>query len=147
LIEAIKKHAHLIKNIKLAKYENPIEALIHDYSLSILKHIQGIQDAILDYPPEKRPKAIESLKKMTKENLSKLIHTYANAKKRETDIHNTVVDRPIMKEYEKYAQEIKTTNEKIEEIQKAVDKITSPSEHETKEELNKVLGKHGIRLV
>jgi len=151
LSDAIKKYAHNTKNEKLSAYaEKPIDALIHDYSLGIIKHVKGIEDAIkqgqLELKPERTQKAMEALKKITKENLGGMIHRYANAKKRETDIHHDVAQRAVMKEYEQYAVDIKTVNAEIEQLEKTIAKLILPTDEQLKEELKTELEKHKITL-
>ncbi len=152
LSDAIKKYAHKIKNEKIAKYsENPLETLIKDYSLGILKHKEDIEKAItkgeIELKPEKVQKTLEALKKLTRENLGAMIHRYAKAKKREADIHNDVAERPIMKEYEQYAIDLKNVNSEIEQLEKTIAKITIPTEETVKEELKKELEKFKITLI
>ncbi len=151
LSDAIKKYAHNTKNEKLSVYaEKPIDALIHDYALGILKHVKSIEDAIkqgqLELKPERTQKAMEALKKITKENLSGMIHRYANAKKRETDVHHDVAQRAVMKEYEQYAVDIKTVNVEIEQLEKTIAKLILPADEQLKEELRTELEKHKITL-
>ena len=151
LSNPIKKYAHRLKNEKLAKYaEEPLPTLIHDYSLSIMKHIEGLREAIekneLDLKPEKVQKALESLKQLTKEKLGGMIHRYANAKKRETDIHHDVAQRPIMKEYEQYAVDLKTVRNDIEQLEKTMEKLSVPTDEQFRDELKTALEKYRIVL-
>ena len=146
--DAIKKYAHHSKNDKLAKYaENPIDALTHDYSFTILKHLPGIKEAILQDKPERQPKALDSLQDTTKEKLGQLIHRYANAKKRETDVHNEIAQKQIMKEYEQYAQDLKKLTEKIQELEKTIHAIRVPSDYDEKELIARALEKYNIKLI
>jgi len=152
LSDAIKKYAHQIKNEKIAKYaDNPLDALIHDYALGILKHSQDIKKAIengqLELKPERVQKALDAIKQLTKENLGGMIHRYANAKKRETDIHHDVAQRPIMKEYEQYAEDIKKTSEEIKQLEATIAKLKIPTDEELLEMLKQELEKHKIVLV
>ncbi len=152
LSDAIKKFAHGTKNEKLAKYaDNPLNALVHDYALGILKHVPDIKKAIdagqLELKPERVQKALDALKQVTKENLGGMIHRYANAKKRETDIHHDVAQRPIMKEYEQYAEDIKKTSEEVKQLEATIAKLKIPTDEELKEMLKQELEKHKIVLV
>ncbi len=152
LSDAIKKYAHQTKNDKIAKYaENPLSALIHDYALGILKHIPDIKKAIeageLELKPERVQKALDALKQVTKENLGSMIHRYANAKKRETDIHHDVAQRAVMKEYAQYAEEIKKTSEEIKQLEATIAKLKLPTDEELKEMLKQELEKNKIVLI
>ncbi len=152
LSDAIKKYAHKIKNEKIAKYaDKPLDALIHDYTLGILKHLPDIKKAIengeLELKPERVQKALASINQLTKENLSGMIHRYANAKKRETDIHHDIAQRPIMKEYEQYAEEIKKTSQEIQQLEATISKLKIPTDEELKETLKQELEKHRIVLI
>ena len=152
LSDAIKKYAHQIKNDKIAKYaDNPLNALIHDYTLGILKHVPDIKKAIdageLELKPERVQKALDSLKQLTKENLGGMIHRYANAKKRETDIHHDVAQRPVMKEYTQYAEELKKASEEIKQLEATIEKFKMPTDEELKEMLKQELEKHKIVLI
>jgi predicted nucleic acid-binding Zn-ribbon protein len=152
LSDAIKKYAHQIKNEKIAKYaDNPLNALIHDYTLGILKHVPDIKKAIdageLELKPERVQKALDSLKQLTKENLGGMIHRYANAKKRETDIHDDIAQRPVMKEYSQYAEELKRASEEIKQLETTIEKFKMPTDEELKEMLKQELEKHKIVLI
>jgi DNA repair exonuclease SbcCD ATPase subunit len=152
LTDAIKKFAHNTKNDKLAKYaENPLDALIHDYALGILKHVQEIKTAIetgkIELKPERVPKALESLSQLSKEKLGNMIHRYANSKKRETDVHHDVAQRDLMKEYEQYAVDLKNVNNEITAIQSAIEKLKMPTDEELRAILAQELEKHDIALV
>jgi len=152
LTEPLKKFAHKTKNEKLAAYaEHPLDALTQDYSLAILKHVDELIAALtkeeLGVKPERAQKALDSLKQFDKEYLSKLIHTYATAKKREADIHHDVAQRPVMKEYEQYAQDIKKLTTDIEQLAQTIEKIELPTDTELREELVHVLEQYKIILV
>ncbi len=152
LSDAIKKYAHKMKNDKLAHYaDNPVDALIHDYSLSILKHLPGISESLtqgeLELKPEKSHKALQALKQLTKDNLSAMIHRYAKAKKREADMQSDVAQRPIMKEYEQYAIDLKTVTMEIEQLEKTISKLNAPTDEHVKAELARELEKHNIALI
>jgi hypothetical protein len=152
LSDAIKKYAHDIKNEKLAGYaENPLNALMHDYSFSIVKHVAGIRESILSgklgLKPEKAQKALEVLGQITKENLGPMLHRYAKAKKREADVHHDVAQRPIMREYEQYAVSLKEKAAEIQQLEVTIAKLTLPSDEQLKEQLRQELEKHKIILV
>lgn len=151
LTSAIKKHAHATENEKLRAYgENPLNALIHDYSLGILKHTDELIGALtrgeLEPNQDKREKALASLKEFSKEKLGGMIHRYANAKKRETDVHHDIAQRPVMQEYEQYAKELKTLNEEIGTVRKALDDIDIPDSNEHLFAVQQALDKHNIAL-
>ena len=101
----------------------------------------------LDLKPEKTQKALEALKQMSKERLSSMIHRYAKAKKREADIHHDVAQRPVMKEYEQYAVELKNVNTEIDQLQQTIAKITLPTDEQLVEDLKKALEQHKITLI
>ena len=152
LSDPIKKYAHKHKNEKLATYgENALQALIHDYSLGILKHVTALWEAIekgeLGLKPEKVQKALESIKKLNKENLGNMIHRYANAKKRETDTHHDVAQRPIMQEYEQYAVELKEVKDDIEQLEKTIARLTLPTDEKIREQLKQELEHDRVVLV
>lgn len=152
LSDAIKKYAHKVKNDKLARYgDSPVDALVHDYSLGILKHVDFIRTSVvggeIGLKPERVQKCLESLNLLSKESLSGMIHRFANAKKREADMHNDIASRPVMKEYEQYAEQIKLVNVEIKQLEDTISKIKEPSDVELKETLKRVLEERGIVLV
>jgi hypothetical protein len=152
LSDAVKKYAHDIKNEKLSGYaENPLNALMHDYSFSIVKHVAGIRESILSgklgLKPEKAQKALEMLGQITKENLGPMLHRYAKAKKREADVHHDVAQRPIMQEYEQYAVSLKEKAAEIQQLESTISKLALPSDEQLKEQLRQELEKHKIILV
>lgn len=152
LSDALKKYAHDIKNEKLAGYsDNPLTALMHDYSFGILKYVPGLIEAInsgkLGLKPEKIQKALEALGHVNKDELGPMLHRYANAKKRETDIHHDVAQRPAIKEYEQYAISLKTKAAEIQQLENTIAKLTLPTDEQLKEELKQELEKNRIVLV
>jgi len=152
LSDALKKYGHRLKNEKLSKYgSNPLEALIHDYSLGILKYVDEIRGAIekseLELKPERQQKSLEALKLLTKERLGKMIHNYANSKKREADIHHEVAERAVIKEYEQYAVDLRKVKEEIEQLEGTIAKLVLPKDEEVTEELKHELEKHKLVLV
>lgn len=152
LSDAIKKYAHDIKNEKLAGYaDNSLHALMHDYSFGIVKHVPGIREAIqsgrLGLKPEKAQKALEVLGQVNKENLGPMLHRYARSKKRETDVHHDVAQRPVMLEYEQYAVSLKEKTAEIQQLESTITKLTLPTDEQLKEQLKQELEKHRIVLV
>ncbi len=108
---------------------------------------EAIAHGELELKPEKVQKAQEALKQLTKENLSPMIHRYAKAKKREADMQSDVAQRPIMKEYEQYAVDIRNLSNDIEKLEKTISKLVIPTEEEIRKELVDELDKHGIALI
>lgn len=148
----IKKYAHSIQDTKLANYaEDPINALSQDYSFSILKHVDPLITAItkqtIELSPERADKALAHLRKLDKTTLGSMIHRYATAKKNESDTHHHIAQRPIMKQYESYAQELKTIAAEIEQTKERMNNITIPTEDETREQLKQALKPHKITLI
>ncbi len=152
LSDAIKKYAHDAKHEKLAVYaDNPLEALMKDYSFGIVKHVPAIKEAIaggkLGLKPEKTQKALESVAHLTKEELGPMLHRYARAKKNETDVHHDVAQRPVIQEYEQYAVSLKTKAGEIRQLEATILKLNLPTDEQLKEELKQELEKHKIILI
>jgi len=152
LTVAIKKYAHTIQDEKLAKYgEEPLPALINDYALHILTHVDGLAGAItrdeFGLSPEKKERALTTLKELTKATLGELIHNYANAKKKETTIHHEIAQRQVMQEYEHFAIDLKQIAEQISETEQSIKELTVPEDDELKQQLVELLKEHKIILI
>lgn len=151
LTTPLKKYAHHQQNEKLASYaENPVPALVNDYSLTILKHVDPLIAALtkneLGIDDAQTTAALQTLKALNKEDLSGMIHRYANAKKRESDLHHTIAQRPIMRQYEQYAEQLKTVSAQIENTEKQINALALPTDDELRAELAQHLRKHRIKL-
>ena len=119
LADAAKKYGHSIKNEQLMRYgDDALDALIHDYSFQIADHSSSIRLAIernlIGLPTERAKRALESLKLLTKEYLGMLVHQYANARKKESSLQAGLLDRPVMREFERLVLEQKEVKRKIE---------------------------------
>ncbi len=152
LSDLIKKYAHKIKNQKMAMYaEQPLIALSKDYSFTIIRHAEGIKDALekgeVELKPEKAQKAMEALQHLTKKKLSAMIHRHATAKKHETDVHNEIARSRIINEYEQHAMEIKKSIDEIQALKNMISRLASPSEEETMNKLKEELEQHNILLL
>ncbi|HLF54626.1 MAG TPA: hypothetical protein VI612_02815 [Candidatus Nanoarchaeia archaeon] len=143
LTSAFKKYAHLIHDKTMESYaENPLQALVNDYELRILKHTPEIKEKLAEFKLEKEEKAKESIQLMTKTHLSALIHAYANAKKKETSLQREITTRPIIQELEKANAELKELSGQIENAEKELGKITFSSDEQERQKLNELLKKH-----
>ncbi len=143
LTSAFKKYAHSIHDKTMESYaENPLQALVHDYELHILKHTPEIKEKLPEFNLEKEEKAKESIQLMTKTHLSALIHSYANTKKKETALQREITTRPIIQELEKANAELKEISGRIEDAGKEITKIILSSDEQERQELNELLKKH-----
>ncbi len=147
---AIASYADRLKEEKLAHYaSNPVNTLIYDYSLELLKHVPAISSELhsgtLKMPDKEA--AINAIKQLNKDNLGKLIHSYANAKKGETALHQTLPQRPLMQDYERKLNALKEAEKERDVLQQEMGLINIPVEEELKMQLNTELAKHKLRLI
>ncbi len=150
LTSALKKYAHALHDKTLDAYaENPLQALVHDYELRILKHMPEFQGRIEsgELRLEKEDKAKESIHKMTKAHLAMLIHSYANAKKKETSLQREITERTIIQALEKANAELKQVSEQEKNIEEELAKIATSSDEQERQKLNELLRQHKMLLV
>jgi len=152
IADVIQKFAHEQAIEKIDEYaKNPVQALIHDYDLSILKHIAGIQALLREegggHRPERAQKALKVLPLVTKENLSRMIHRYANARKKESQVQQGMGDVPVMREFEAVVARQKELERARVQFEEARAKVHEPDEGEIVKELSCVLAKFKIQLV
>lgn len=142
LTSALKKYAHSIHDKTMEAYaENPLQALVNDYELRILKHLPELNEKTAE------EKAKESIQLMTKTHLSALIHTYANTKKKETTLQREITTRPVIQELEKTNAELKEISGQIENTEKELAKTILSSDEQERQELNELLKKHRMLVV
>lgn len=120
--------------------ENPIETIIRDYSFGILKHYSGL------YKETISEQIHQALAKLNKQDLGKMIHNYAGAKKKEADLHNSLANKEIMKQYEDILIKIKELKEQINETEEEITILKLPQTQEIQDQLQKQLEPHKIKL-
>lgn len=120
---------------------NPVEAIMRDYSLNIAKNYADLYKETISEEIHKE------LSKLNKTNLGKLLHSYASAKKKESDLHNSLAHREIMKKYEESVGQTKKINEEITELQEEISVLAIPTDKELRSKLQEQLNNYKILLI
>jgi len=120
---------------------DPVEAIMRDYSLSIAKNYADLYKETISEEIHKE------LSKLNKSNLGKLLHSYAAAKKKEADLHNSLVHKEIMKKYEELAGQIKKISEEITDLEEEISVLTVPTDKELRSKLQEQLNHYKIILI
>jgi len=152
LTAPLKKYAHAHRDEKLAAYaEDPLNTLVQDYSFSILGHVDSLITTItkgeLDLDEQRSERAISALRTLDKELLGTLIHTFANAKKKEQDVHERIADKPVMRRYEQFAEELKVVQAELSDVDSQLSSVTLPDETEARSALQAELEQYNITLL
>ena len=119
---------------------NPLEIIIRDYSLSIIKFYSDL------YKETMSEQIHQALAKLNKNDLGKMIHDFAGAKKKEADLHNSLAHREIMKKYDEILIKIKELRDQTKEIEEEISILKLPQTQEIQEQLQKKLEPHKIKL-
>jgi hypothetical protein len=120
---------------------NPLDAIMRDYSLNIAKNYADLYKETMSEDIHKE------LSKLNKANLGKLLHSYASAKKKEADLHNTIANREIMKKYEELLTQIKQITAEITDVEEEISVLIIPTDKELKSRLQEQLTGHKITLI
>jgi hypothetical protein len=120
---------------------NPLDAIIRDYSLNIAKNYADLYKETISEDIHKE------LSKLNKTNLGKLLHSYASAKKKEADLHNTIANREIMKKYEELLTQIKQITAEITDVEEEISVLIIPTDKELKSRLQEQLNGRKITLI
>ena len=128
----MKKYLRVIYNDKdlLEKYiNNPIGALTQDFGFKIIAILDNMKKAILDNSLElkdkQRAKAIEDIKKLDKEFLSKYLSEYAQLKKKDSDLAAELNSFTIMDDIKKAKENLSITSAMLEKARKDCEGLNS----------------------
>lgn len=120
---------------------NPLDAIMRDYSLNITRNYADLYKETISEQIHKE------LSKLNKTNLGKLLHSYASAKKKEADLHNTIANREIMKKYEELLAQIKKIAGEMTDLEEEIIILSTPTDKELKTKLQEQLNNYKITLI
>jgi hypothetical protein len=120
---------------------NPVEAIMRDYSLSIVKNYTDL------YKETMSEEIHKELSKLNKSNLGKLLHSYATAKKKEADLHNSLAHKEIMKKYEELLSQTKKIADEIIDAEEEISVLSVPTDKELRSKLQEQLNHYKIILI
>lgn len=149
LKELIGQYAQSRGLVKLNSYsQDYVEALIHDYDLSIVKHVPDIIQAVVGGKLlVSNTDILGHVNALKHDRLTMLIHAYAAACKAEERIKLSLSTNPLIKQHENFIKSLTDVQEKIEAINSEIKKIVLPSDIELREELSSILKPHRIILL
>lgn len=120
---------------------NPVDAIMRDYSLNVIKNYADL------YKETMSEQIHKELAKLNKTNLGKLLHAYAGAKKKEADLHNSLAHKEIMKQYEELLTRLKKMNSEITDIEEEITVLSTPTDKELRSKLQEELNNYKITLI
>jgi hypothetical protein len=128
----MKKYLRVIYSDRdmLEKYiQSPIRALTQDFGLKIVAILGNMKKAILDNTIElkdkQKIKAVEEIKKLDKDFLSKFLSEYAQIKKKENGISKEVGSLTIIDDLEKAKESLKIKSAMLEKAKKDLESLNS----------------------
>jgi hypothetical protein len=120
---------------------NPLDAIMRDYSLNIVKNYADL------YKETMSEEIHKELSKLNKANLGKMLHAYATSKKKEADLHTTIANKEIMKKYEELLGQNKKIAGEIIDVEEEISVLSIPTDKELRAKLQEQLNNHKITLI
>lgn len=128
----MKKYLRVIYNDKnlLEKYAtNPVEALTQDFSLKIIAILSNMKKAVLDDSLElkdkQKVKALEDIKKLDKDSLSRILSGYAQLKKKDSGLAAELESFTIVEDMEKSKEKLSITSAMLDKAKKDIENLNS----------------------
>ncbi len=150
LKELIGQYAQSKGLAKLNAYsQNYLDAFIHDYDLTIIKHVPDIIQAVVNNQifVQDATKVLGYVNNLKRDPLSRLIHSYAAACKNEERIKFSISSNLLVKKHEGFIKALAGIQEKIDELDLQIKAVVIPSDAELRAELSRLLLPHRIVLV
>ena len=149
---ALKSYAQKVPQPIVQKYaQDPLQAFVHDYSFSILEHVNGLrvglETGMLGVRGESAQQALVALQLMVKEELAKRLHKYANARKNEMRVQEALAGISVMKEFEKVVMRIKELDRSRLELMEKAHSLEVPNDLPARDVLRTALERFRISLV
>lgn len=150
LKEVIGQYAKEAKIPKFSKYaEDYVDALIHDYDVSIARQAPLIAAAINQgkIHVANSVEAIAKLNELKTERLSKFIHSYAAARKNEAEVKSALGTNELVRQHEHFLQALGEVQKDIAELDAQISQVVLPIDEEFRKELALLLQPHRMFLV
>ena len=150
LKSVIGQYAQIAKIPKFSAYaDDYVDALIHDYDVGIAKHAPLICASITQgkIKTENPQAAIGFLNALKIDSLSKIIHSYAAARKREEEFKASLGTNQLVRQHEHFLQALGEVQKDISELDSQIAQVVLPSDEEFRKELALLLESHRVLLV
>jgi len=128
LQKALKKYNNICFIKKVESYlENPVDTLLNDSDLEILKFLNDIKKMIeeekIDLKDDKRKKTVESLDKIDEDFVKKFISGHASLKKELASVQREIKINSLPKDMAELEKELNISMFKTENINREINKI------------------------
>lgn len=149
---ALKSYSQKVPSPVVQKYaQDPLQAFVQDYSFGILEHVNGlrvgVETGMLGVRGESARAALASLGLMTKEELARRLHKYANARKGEMKVQEELAGLVVMREFEKVVLRMKEVDKSRLELLESAHAIDVPNDIPARDALKVSLERFRISLV
>lgn len=149
LQKALKKYNNLCFIKKVNSYiENPVEALLNDSKLEILKFLKDVKKMVeedkIDLKEDKKKKTVESLGKLDESFIKKFVENHASLKEELSSIKDDINSNTVLKEIEDLEKELNIRSFRIENTEREINKIKDvdvmAEVNELEKRLNEIFG-------
>lgn len=149
LQKALKKYNNLCFIKKVNSYiENPVEALLGDSKLEILKFLKDVKKMVeenkIGLKEDKKKKTVESLGKLDESFIKKFVEKHASLKEELSSIKEGINSNTVLKEIENLEKELNICSFRIENIEREINKIKDvdvmAEVNELEKRLNEIFG-------
>lgn len=128
LQKALKKYNNMCFIKKVNSYiENPVETLLDDSGLEILKFLKDVKKMIeegkIDLKDDKKKKSLQSLDTLNEPFIKKFIEDYCSLKKKASSIKDQISANTVLNEIGDLEKEFNINSFKIENIKRDIDKL------------------------
>lgn len=149
---ALKSYAQKVPSPVVQKYaQDPLQAFVQDYSFGILEHVNGlrvgVETGMLGVRGDAARLALSSLGLMTKEELARRLHKYANARKSEMKVQEALAGLSVMRDFEKVVLGMKELEKSRLELLERAHAIEVPNDIPARDALKFSLERFRISLV
>ena len=146
----IGQYAQIVNDPKLNLYAGDyVDALIHDYDVSIARQVPLIIGAIEQgkFSASNPQEVIGLLNQLKTERLSKFVHSYAAAKKNEAEVKASLCTNELLRQHEHFLQSLGEVQKEIDALDVQIAQVVLPSDEEFRKELAMFLLSHRVQLV
>ena len=150
LKSVIGQYAQVAKIPKFSGYaDDYVDALIHDYDVGIAKHVPLICASIMQgkITVVNSQEAIGFLNELKIDRLSKLIHSFAAARKHEEEVKASLGTNELLRQHEHFLQLVDEVQKDIAELESQIASVVLPIDEEFRKELALLLEPHRVLLV
>jgi hypothetical protein len=152
LRDALRVYAQKVPQLVVQKYaQDPLQAFVQDYSFGILEHVNGlrvgVETGMLGVRGDAARAALSSLGLMTRDELARRLHKYANARKGEVKVQEELAGLSVMRDFEKVVVRMREVDKLRVELLERAHSVEVPNDIPARDVLKEALLRFRISLV